>query len=158
MPGLVDARDNFRLEPRQQDAAVVAGRRLRHQFAEFFPVGNFVQLADFFAGERAVLETDQRHVAAGRRAEHMAFAAFVGLAFFHGAEKGVARAQADGHLAGLDEAQADDARRIVAGPDGGQGFGIQAEFVDEIRADRADDAAGFRERRQLFRRGPARWP
>ena len=110
-------------------AAVVAGRRLRDEFAEFFPVGNFVKLADFFAGERAVLETDQRHVAAGGRAEDVALAVFVGLAFFHRAEKRVAGAEADGDLAGLDEAEADDAGRIVAGPDGGERFGIQAVFL-----------------------------
>jgi hypothetical protein len=59
----------------------------------------------------------------------VAFAAFVGLAFFHRAEKRVARAEADGHLAGLDEAEADDARRIVAGPDGGERFsGLRPNF------------------------------
>jgi hypothetical protein len=40
---LVDARNNFRLEPRQQNSAVVAGRRLAAtKFAEFFPVGESV--------------------------------------------------------------------------------------------------------------------
>ena len=40
-------------------APSLPGLVLRDEFAEFFPVGNFVKFADFFAGQRAVFETDQ---------------------------------------------------------------------------------------------------
>ena len=80
----------------------------------------------------------------------MAFAVLIGVALFHRAEKCVAGAEADGGLTGLDEAEADDARRIIAGPHSGERFGIEAVFGDEVGTNRADDAAGVSQRRQFF--------
>ena len=80
----------------------------------------------------------------------MAFAVFVGVAVFHCAEKCVAGAEADGDLAGLDEAEADNARRIIAGPDRRERFGVESVFGDKVRTDRTEDVAGRREQRQFF--------
>ena len=147
--GLVGARDDLGFKPGQEHRVVVADRGGFNQLAERRPILDAIQLAHFFSGERTVLETDEREVVAGGGAEDVAFAVLIGDAFLHGAEEGVARTEADGDLAGLDEAKADDARGIIPGPDGGEGFGIEAVLLYEIGADRADDAARIRERRQL---------
>ncbi len=79
----------------------------------------------------------------------MPFAVGIGPTFVHRAKERVAGAQADGDLAGLDETEADDAGRIVPGPDGGERFGIETEFPDKISADLADDLSGGGERWQF---------
>jgi len=73
---------------------------------------NLELLADFFAGERAVLETDDRHYSRRWASRRRAFAVLVGVAFVPSCRKRVARAEADGDLAGLDQAEADHARRM----------------------------------------------
>src|SRR6202012_1853307 len=102
---------------------VISRRRLRHEFAELLPVGDLVLFADFFAGERPVLETDQRHVTARLRTKDVAFAHFSRLAVLHRAEKRIARAEADGELPGLPQTKPHGACRIIARPDSGQRFG-----------------------------------
>ena len=61
-PRAVHPRHNLRLEPGQQDAAMIAGGRLPKPLAKRRPVGNAIQLADLLTRQRSVLETDQRHI------------------------------------------------------------------------------------------------
>jgi len=146
---MVDARDDFGFEPRQNDRAVVAGRRGGEGVVELVPV-KFVLIADAFAGERAVLETAESHVIARGRAKHIAVAALIHATAFHVAEECVTRAETDGHDAFMDEAEADKTAGVVTRPD--ERFGVWAEvvFLREIRTDIADDLRGRCERRKLL--------
>ena len=80
----------------------------------------------------------------------MALAVCVGPATFHRAEIGVAGPEADGDHAFFNQPQADDAARIVAGPDDRLGVGVDTELRCEVGADRPEDGPGRRQRRQLF--------
>ena len=80
-----------------------------------------VLLADSITGEGAVAHTQKGHVAACRRAEHVAGAGRVERRLRGDGKERVARPEADSDVAGLDEPESHHTRRIVTTADRDQG-------------------------------------
>ena len=140
-------RHDFGFEIGQHDFATIAGGSGLEGARKPVPV-QAMRFANRVAGERAIFETQEGHVVARGRHKNVPLAARIGLAIFHRAKVGVAGAERNGDHALADEAEADDAVGIVAGPNEGLRVRIEAVFIDEIPADRPDDGAGCGKRRQ----------
>ncbi len=131
---------DLRLEPRQHDGAAVARRRVTQRPRKAVPVET-VRVADPLAGERAVLEAHQRHVVAGRRAEHVTRARRVDPLGPQQPEQRIARAEGDGDPPGGHEPHADEAARVVAAP-GDHVGGRQAVALHPVARQPADHRPG----------------
>ena len=128
----------FGLVVGEHQAAAVAGLGLgAGGDVEELPVDAEV-VAEMFAGEGAVGEADEAHEAAGGVAEHVAASVGIGHEVLHGGEEGVAGAEADDGGADGAAADADQAARIVAGPDhdrDARGHAVFREVGGELARD-----------------------
>ena len=137
------ARRDFRREEGQHEvgACRIAGA-CECGLIEVGPV-ELVLIAEFFAGERTVAKTDQRHEAAGGISKDMTEALRVGFCGGHGGKECVAGAEGDHHEAGFARAHADERCGVVASEGGDLAIRRKAVFRDEVGRD--------------FGKGPGRW-
>lgn len=106
-------RRRLRHEVRQQQ--MFALRHRRHAVERL--VGEAAFLPDRLPRQRAVRKADQTHKTACRVAEYMSVPVRIGVETAHRREKRVAGAEAHDRDSGLARPDADQAARIVAGPD-----------------------------------------
>ena len=113
------------------------------------PVGVTTFATDGFTRERAVTDADEAHATTHRITESVTEAGRVGTDTFDRGEKRVARAETDDDLARLRGPHADEAGRIIAGPD--DDLALRGETIsgDEVSGDAAGHGRTRADRRKL---------
>ena len=140
-------RSDLRIEPRQHRRAAVSGRRAPERCRECRPVHPVV-VAHTLPRQRSVLEHRHPHIRAGRRRKHVTGAIVARARGRHDAEDRVARAERDGDNTFANEARADQAAWIVAGPRD-DARGRQVMPLLPIRRERAQNRPRLSEWRKL---------